>query len=325
MVNPTPPLNLSNPSITTTVEDMRRRLGSNFIETSAQEDASLHTGANAEPVEELTQEHVARPPNPFDLPEPSITALEKDMQRDYGSAGIETAVVEASIASVQSASTTSNPFDTPEAFTQPHVSTPATRPDEATDRVEEVASATDNDELLELLDAKLNDFHITNKSQTVEPAVTDDPTTSGEVNLMEFREDASELSEPKEESPDLLATQQDNILLLPLEPAIARADPPTQSVAVELEFQVSEDKQVEEETGSSVTPAIAAVFTEPLPYMGTISAFHQEVLATSDAFWAEQERRRERERAPAPVRPPRSLNSSRWAPATHTPPRNDNA
>lgn len=326
VVNPTPPLNLSNPSVTTNVEDMRRRLGSKFIEISEQETITPQATTTAQSVEEPAHEPVTRPANPFDLPEPSIITLEKDMQRNYGSAGIETAVVEASIASARSASAISNPFDASDSFTQPHESTPASTPDDAVDPLEEVASASANDESLDLVDAKLNDFHITNESQIIEFLVTDNPTASEEVDLIKFEE--GEVPDPLKsgrDNSDLLDTTPEKIPLSPLKPRTDNLSPLPQPTTVELGATTSEDIQTKE-AGSSAAPSdITAVLTEPLPYMGAISTFHQEVLASSDAFWAQQERRRERERALTPARPPRSLKASRWAPATHTPPRNDNA
>ncbi|KAK5070686.1 hypothetical protein LTR70_010584 [Exophiala xenobiotica] len=326
VVNPAPPLNLSNPSVTTNVEDMRRRLGSNFIEIPEQETILPHTNTTTQPVREPVYEPITKPSNPFDLPEPSIVTLEKDMQRNYGSAGIETAVVEASIASARSALVTSNSFDIPDPCTRPHKSTPASTPDDAIGPAEELASASDNDELLDLVDAKLNDFHITNKSQIIEPSTFDNPTISGEVNLMEFEEEeAPGPLDTGRADPNLLDTIPETALLPPLEPSTDDSPPLPQPTAVESGATTIEDTHTEE-AGSFTAPSdITSVFTEPLPYMGSTSAFHQEVLSSSDAFWAQQKRRREQERAPAPALPARSLKVSRWAPATHTPPRNDNA
>ena len=325
VVNPAPPLNLSNPSVTTNIEDMRRRLGSNFIEISEQETITPPNTAT-QPVREPVHEPITKPSNPFDLPEPSIVTLEKDMQRNYGSAGIETAVVEASIASARSASVTSNPFDTPDPFNQPHKSTPASTPDDAIGPAEEVVSSSDNDELLDLVDAKLNDFHITNKFQIIEPSTIDNPTIPREINLMEFEEEeAPGPADTGRVDPNLLDTIPEKAVLSPLEPSTDDSPTLPQPTAVGSGATTIEDTQTGEASSFTAPSDITAVFTEPLPYMGSTSAFHQEALASSDAFWAQQKRRREHERAPAPALPPRSLRVSRWAPATHTPPRNDNA
>ncbi|KAK5956205.1 hypothetical protein OHC33_002779 [Knufia fluminis] len=306
VVNPTPPLNLSNPSVTTSPAEMRRRLGEAFIET---EPATAPTPTTPEPA----REPVATRPNPFDLSVPTIVTLEKEMVRNYGTAGVETAAVEASIASARETSPPSNPFNTPSPAMQPVVITPGSIPDGA------------DEELLELVDGKLKDFHITRpRRESVAPSmpsIPEEEEVPTEGDLMDFEEEAPRSARS---SQSLLDTTPERSFPAPLEPVDA-VQPSTSTTTNEAGTQ----------TEIAATPAaIAAAHTTPLAYMGDqLSAFHRDALQSSDAFWAQQERRRQAhgmgiaEREPAPAQRGSSLNASRWAPgpASHKPSRNDSA
>lgn len=307
VVNPTPPLNLSNPAVTVTTEEMRRRLGSNFIELTEHETAVPTHYNTPQPV----REPFSRPANPFNHAEPSMLSLEKDMQLLYGSTGVETAVVEASIASARSNSPPSNPFSTPSPPIRQRKTTPASTP---VDAVEKVNTDSDSDALVNLVDGKLRHFHITKRYQALEPPIPEEPEPSPEADLIQFEEEAR----------DLLDTITADIPPPPLVPTVATPPSPVLSIIAEPVTSVSEGTQTDD-AGVTATPsAIAAAHTAPLPYMGPTSATHQEILASQDAFWAQQDRRRQGNPFTPSGAPRRSsLNGSRWA--THIPPTNDNA
>jgi len=342
-VNPDLPLHLSNPSVTTSKAEIRRRLGPNFIEleevepektTTVQNDitqsARVPVSRSASPTscaitewqsstsppsnpQQPVQASNTKAANPFRFINTSTATKEEAALRGCGSSDSESAAMKASIAPDRATSWRSNPFHTTSPVRQPQIASPAIRSNN---------SVTAGDKLMELVDGRLRDFHITKKCNIMKLTIPEESDVSEEVDLIEF----------EKEIPNLLDTLPENISSPLLEPTIPT---PSTSSPSNLGGPPKNSSPLGKATHTdevvSTTPAaLTAALIEPLPYMGATSTVHQQTLSSSEAFWREHERqlqaRRLIGRQPAPASPRRpSLNASRWAVATHTPQTNDNA